>query len=322
MSLLDQVLNALAAYAHLPPDVLQQRLLDFADLGLNALAAGVLLGSIYALIAMGLAITFGNLHVPNVAHPAMVVGGSYAAVALNSMMVFGYRIDPLVAGLLCAAPFYVLGLLVYQFYQTCFEARGRGGTMQSLTLFFGLSLIIEVGLQVAFGTEQRSVQAGYIGQALSIGFVSLPYRFLIPALLTPAVVLLLRLYLTRTNTGLAIRAVAYEERALHISGLNPAAVKRHAFGIAMSLAALAGAALVVIGPVIPFDGRQHLGRVFAIVVLAGLGTIPGTLIAAVLIGVVESIVTIFSAQWAPGVAFAILLLTLAVRPNGLFGALR
>jgi branched-chain amino acid transport system permease protein len=291
---------------------------DALDLGLNALANGVMLGSIYALIALGLAITFGNLHVPNVAHPAMVVGGSYAAAVGNKYA----GIDPLAAGLLGAVPFYLLGLVVYEFYQRVFEARGRSGTMQSLTLFFGLSLIIEVGLAVAFGTEQRLVQAGYIGRALPIGFVALPYRFLIPALLTPVAVLLLRLYLTRTNTGLAIRAVAYEDRALHISGLNPAAVKRHAFGIAMSLAALAGAALIVIGPVGPYDGRQYLGRVFAIVVLAGLGTIPGTLIAAILIGVIESFVNIFSAQWAPGVAFAILLLTLALRPNGLFGALR
>jgi branched-chain amino acid transport system permease protein len=287
------------------------------DIVLNALAAGVLLGSIYALIAMGLAITFGNLHVPNVAHPAMVVAGSYAAVTGN-----GYGLDPVAAGLLWAAPFYVLGLLVYVFYQRCFEARGRGGTMQSLTLFFGLSLIIEVGLVAAFGTEQHFVRAGYIGQALSFGILTVPYRYLIPALVTPVVVLLLRLYLTRTNMGLAIRAVAHEERALHISGLNPAAVKRHAFGIAMALSALAGAALVVVGPVDPFAGRAQLGRVFAIVVLAGLGTIPGTFIAAVMIGVIESFVNIFSASWAPGVAFAILLLTLALRPNGLFGALR
>jgi branched-chain amino acid transport system permease protein len=302
--------------------------------GLNALAQGIMLGSIYALIAMGLAITFGNLHVPNVAHPAMVVGGSYAAwagsryigvlcPACTAWAGNGYGgIDPLFAGLLAAAPFYFLGLLVYEFYQRVFEARGRAGTMQSLTLFFGLTLIIEVGLAVAFGTQEHLVQAGYIGRALSIGFVALPYRFLIPALLTPVVVVLLRLYLRRTNTGLAIRAVAYEDRALHICGLNPAAVKRHAFGIAMSLAALAGAALIVIAPVTPFDGRQQLGRVFAIVVLAGLGSIPGTLVAAILIGVVESFVKIYSEQWAPGVAFAILLLTLALRPNGLFGALR
>jgi len=288
------------------------------DLSLNALVTGVVLGSIYALIALGLAITFGLLHVPNVAHPAMVVGGSYAAVIGNS-----YGLDPLVAGLLCALPFYFLGVALYEFYLRCFESRGLGNTMQSLTLFFGISLIIEVGLVVAFGTDLRSIKAGYVGHALSIGFVVIPYRFLIPGLLAPIVVVLLRAYLTHTNTGLAIRAVAYEERALQICGRDPAAIKRHAFGIAMALSAIAGAALVIIGPIDPFAGRAQLGRVFAIVVLAGLGTIPGTLLAAILIGVAESFVTAFlSPSWAPGVAFAILLATLGLRPNGLFGALR
>lgn len=285
------------------------------DLGLNALVTGVALGSIYALVAIGLAITFGLLHVPNVAHPAMVIGGSYAVAVTNS-----YGVDPLVAGVLWAIPFYVLGVILYEFYQRSFESRGRGNTLQSLTLFFGISLIVEVGLVVAFGTDLRSVQVGYVGQSLRMGFIILPYRFLIPALIAPVVIFLLWLYLTRTNTGLAIRAVAYEERALQICGLNPAAIKRHAFGIAMALTAIAGAALVIIGPIDPFAGRTYLGRVFAIVVLAGMGTIPGVLVAAILIGVAESFVmTFLSPSWAPGVAFAILLATLGLRPSGLFG---
>jgi branched-chain amino acid transport system permease protein len=285
------------------------------DLGLNALVTGVALGSIYALVAIGLAITFGLLHVPNVAHPAMVIGGAYAVAMTNS-----YGVDPILAGLLWAIPFYALGVILYEFYLRAFESRGRGNTLQSLTLFFGISLIIEVGLVVAFGTDLRSVRVGYVGQSLTFGFIILPYRFLIPALIAPVVIFLLWLYLTRTNTGLAIRAVAYEERALQICGLSPAAIKRHAFGIAMALTAIAGAALVIIGPIDPFAGRTYIGRVFAIVVLAGMGTIPGVLVAAILIGVAESFVmTFLSPSWAPGVAFAILLATLGLRPSGLFG---
>jgi branched-chain amino acid transport system permease protein len=288
------------------------------DLGLNALVTGIVLGSIYALVALGLAITFGLLHVSNVAHPAMVVGGSYAVVISN-----GFGVDPLLAGLLWAIPFYGLGIALYEFYSRAFESRGRGNTLQSLTLFFGISLIIEVGLVVAFGTDLRSVDVGYVGRSLSFGFIVVPYRFLIPAIVAPVVVLLLWIYLTRTNTGLAIRAVAYEERALQICGLDPAAIKRHAFGIATALAVIAGAALVVTGPIDPFAGRTQIGRVFAVVVLAGMGTIPGTLLAAILIGIAEAFVTTFlSPSWAPGVAFAILLGTLGLRPNGLFGALR
>jgi branched-chain amino acid transport system permease protein len=292
--------------------------LVFVELIANALAIGIMLGSIYALLALGLAITFGILHIPNVAHPALVVAGAYAVALLN-----GFGIDPILAGLICAIPFYFIGLAFYEFYSRSFEARGGGDTLQSLTLFFGASLVIEVGLVVSFGTELRGVSVPYVGHSLSIGFVDLPYRFLIPALVTPVVILLLWAYLTRTNTGLAIRAVAHDDRALSVSGINPFAIKRHAFGIAMMLAVIAGAVLVITGPIDPFAGRFHIGRVFAIVVLAGMGTIPGTLLAGIIIGVAESLVMSFmSPSWAPGVAFAILLATLAFRPTGLFGAAR
>jgi branched-chain amino acid transport system permease protein len=288
------------------------------ELILNALATGLVLGSIYALIALGLSITFGILHIPNVAHPAMVIAGAYAVVAFNQ-----YGVDPLLAGVLWTLPFYVLGRLFYEFYARSFEARGGGKTMQSLTLFFGASLVLEVALAVAFGTDLRSVQVGYVGQSLQLGLVTVPYRFLVPAAVTPAVLIVLWLYLSRTQTGLAIRAVAHDERAVSISGLDPFAIKRHAFGIALALAAIAGAALVITGPIDPFGGRVFIGRVFAIVVLAGMGTITGTLPAGILIGVAESLVMSFlSPSWAPGVAFAILLATLGLRPTGLFGAAR
>lgn len=290
----------------------------FLDLATNALVSGIALGSIYALLALGLAITFGVLHIPNVAHPALVIAGAYAVVFANMR---GF--DPILASLVLAIPFYFIGLAFYEFYARAFERRGRGNTLQSLTLFFGVSLVIEVGLVVAFGTDLRSVSVPYVGQSLTVGFVVLPYRFLVPALIAPVVIALLWLYLTRTYSGLAIRAVAHDERALSISGVSPSAVKRHAFGIATALAVIAGAALVITGPIDPFAGRVQMGRVFAIVVLAGLGSIPGNLVAAMLIGIAEAFVTAFlSPSWAPGVAFAILLATLALKPNGLFGATR
>jgi len=292
--------------------------MDFLDLALNALASGIALGCIYALVALGLAITFGLLHIPNVAHPALVIAGAYAVVLANMR-----GIDPILAALVLTIPFYAVGLAFYEFYARAFERRGRGNTLQSLTLFFGVSLIVEIALVVAFGTDLRSVSVPYVGRSFEFGLIVLPYRFLVPALLAPVVILALWLYMTRTHAGLAMRAVAHDERALSISGHDPVAIKRHAFGLATALAVLAGAALVIVGPVDPFSGRIHLGRVFAVVVLAGLGSIPGTLAAAIVIGVAEAFVTAFlSPSWAPGVAFAILLGTLALRPNGIFGTAR
>jgi branched-chain amino acid transport system permease protein len=287
----------------------------FLDIGLNAIASGIILGCIYALLSLGLAVTFGVLHIPNVAHPALVIAGAYVVTLFT-----GYGIDPILGGLLAAIVFYFLGVAFYEFYARAFESRGRGQTIQSLTLFFGVSLLVEIILVIAYGADLRSVDVGYVGKSLNIGFLQLPFRLLIPALVSLPIIGLLWLYLTRTHTGLAIRAVAHDERAVSIAGINPAVIKRHSFGIATALAAFAGSALIIIAPVDPFAGRLYLGRVFAVVVLAGMGAIPGTLVAAIMIGVAEALVTAFIApSWAPGVAFVILLVTLALRPNGLFG---
>lgn len=288
----------------------------FLDLALNAVATGLMLGSIYALLSLGLAITFGVLHIPNVAHPALVVAAAFILSVANS-----HGADPILTSLLGAGIFYVAGRLFYEFYLRLFESRGRGNTMQSLTLFFGVALVIEVCLLLGFGADLRGVDVPYVGSSLTIGLVVLPYRLLVPAMLAPVTIGALWLYLKHTHRGRAIRAVAFDETALKIVGIDPVGIKRHAFGIAMATAAIAGAALIITAPLDPFAGRMQIGRVFAIVVLAGMGAIPGTLAAAILIGVAESLVaTFFNPAWAPGVAFAILLGTLALKPEGLFGS--
>lgn len=288
------------------------------DILLNAVVTGILLGSVYASLALGLGITFGILHIPNIAHPTLVVAGAFFVYTLAQ-----WGLDPIVAAVIGLVPFYVLGLALYFFYSRVFERRGGANVLQSLTLFFGLSLVVEILLSLGFGSELKSVSVSYIGSSLKIGVLTVPYRLLIPALLGPVMIAAVWLYLSRTNSGTAIRAVAHEERALSIAGLDPAAVKRHAFGIATATAVVAGAALIMVGPVEPFAGRFQIGRVFAIVVLAGMGSIPGSLVIAIAIGVAEALVSSYlNPSWSPGVAFAILLLGLAFRPQGLFGAAR
>jgi branched-chain amino acid transport system permease protein len=183
--------------------------------------------------------------------------------------------------------------------------------------------VIETVLVLKFGTNQQTVDVDYVGRSLRLGLLVMPYRLLVPAAVAPVAIAGLWAYLRWTATGIAIRAVATEERALQVSGLNPARIKRHAFGIAAATAVLAGAVLVIIGPVDPFAGRLQIGRAFAVVILAGMGAVPGTLAAAFIIGVAEQLVSAFlSPSWSPGVAFTILLGTLAFRPQGLFGAAR
>ena len=288
------------------------------NLALNAIISGLLLAGVYAIASLGLTITFGLLQIPNVAHPTFIVLGAYCAQLLNS-----FGLDPIIAGLLLTPLFYLGGVLLYQIYFQTFERRGCSDTLQSFTFFFGVALVLQVSLILVAGVDLTSVNAPYIGKSLRIGPATMPYRLVIPFVIGMTVGLGMWLMLMRTRAGLALRAVAHDANALRICGLSPTRAKANGFGLAMATASLAGAALIVVSPVDPFSGTQYIGRTFAIVVLAGMGSVPGTLVAALAIGVVESLVITFvGATWAPGVAFAALLGTLAIRPSGLFGIAR
>jgi branched-chain amino acid transport system permease protein len=286
-----------------------------ADLLANALVAGVLLGGFYAAIAVGLAIVFGQLDIVNIAHPAFVIVGSYIAYILNSR----YGVDPTLVGVLGAPLFFGVGVLLYRIYYLAFERTGQE-SLSGLAFFFGVMFIVEVSLIMIYGVDYRLVQADYIGLTWSIGFVAFPLRMLVPATVSLLLTGAIYLYLTRTFMGRAIQAVAQDRVALQLMGANPVRIKQWAFGLGVATASVAGAMLVVIGPVEPSLGRVYIGRAFAIVVLGGMGSIPGMFAAAVILGVVESLVSTFAGpSWSPAVAFGILALTLALRPAGLFG---
>ena len=287
------------------------------DLLLEAVLFGVLLGGFYAAMSMGLSVSFGLLDVPHVAHPAIMVLGAYCTYLLA-----GFGFDPIVAGLTLMPPFFLLGMGVYRFYYEAFEKRGAEAGVRGIAFFFGLALIIEVGLILAFGVDQRMVEAAYIGSSVAFGETRIPLRTLVAFGTALVLTAALTLYLSRTFTGRAIKAVAQDEPALRLMGANPVRIKQWAFGIATAVTALAGAMLIIVGPVEPGMDRVYIGRTFAVVVLAGLGSMTGTVAAGLILGVSESIVLIhpdLGASWAPAVSFALLLLVLGVRPQGMFG---
>ena len=285
------------------------------DLLIEALIFGLLLGCFYAAVSIGLSVAFGLLDVPHVAHPAMLILGSYGVYLLGQ-----YGVDPIVAGLLLTPVFFFLGAGLYRMYYETFEKRGQSAAVNGLAFFFGLAFIIEVLLVVVFGVDQRSAEAGYIGGSLKLGEFRIPFRLVVAfgvALVLPAG---LTAYLSRTFTGRAIKAVGQDEAALRLMGADPVRIKQIAFGIATGVNALAGAMLIIVTPVEPTMDRIYIGRTFCVVVLAGLGSMSGTLVAAIILGIAESIVLMFlGASWAPAVAFGLLLAVLAFRPKGLFG---
>jgi branched-chain amino acid transport system permease protein len=285
------------------------------DLVINAVVAGLLLGGFYAAVTAGVSISFGMLDIVNIAHPAFIILGSYIAYFIN----INFGADPVLVSVIMLPVFFALGTLVYQVYYLSFERRGQE-SLRGLAFFFGLLFVTEVTLILVFGVDYRYVEAAYIGPSIHLGVIDLPLRMLVPCLTALALFAAIELFITRTFTGRAIMAVSQDQLALQLMAADPIRIKRIAFGISIATAAVAGALLIIIQPVEPSVGREYIGRVFAICVLGGLGSMPGTLIAALLLGVVESLTsTFYGPSWAPAVAFGLLLLTLAFRPAGLMG---
>jgi branched-chain amino acid transport system permease protein len=230
-----------------------------------------------------------------------------------------WGLDPIVTGIVMMPAFFVLGMAVYRLYYYAFERRGDQA-IQGLAFFFGLLFVGEVSLVLIFGVDYRFVEASYIGPSIHLGFVELPLRMLIPCVFSLIMVAVVQLYLSRSFIGRAILAVSQDPGALQLMAASPTKIKQIAVGISIATCAVAGSFLIIIQPVEPSIGRDYIGRIFAICVLGGMTSMPGMLIAAMLIGVVESITaTFYGPSWSPAVSFGFLLIALAVRPAGLMG---
>ena len=288
--------------------------LSFNLLG-NAIVSGILLGGFYAAVSIGASISFGMLDIVNIAHPAFILLGSYIAFIANTW----WGVDPILASVVAMPLFYLLGIGIYTIYEVSFERRGDT-SLRGLSFFFGLLFITEVTLVLVFGVDYRLVEAPYIGPSFFLGEIEFPLRLLIPCLVAIAMLVALELFLSRTFLGRAVQAVAQDPQALRLMAANPTRIKRVAFGLSIATASLAGAVLIIIQPVEPSVGRDYIGRIFAIVVLGGLGSMNGTLVAAIILGIAENLTaTFYGPSWSPAVSFGVLLLTLAIRPSGLFG---
>jgi branched-chain amino acid transport system permease protein len=281
----------------------------------NAIIAGLLLGGFYAAVSVGISISFGMLDVVNIAHPAFIILGSYVAYIVNDR--FGF--DPILVSLVLSPLFFALGMALYRIYYLCFEKRGQE-SLRGLAFFFGILFITEVTLVLIFGVDYRMVNTAYGDVTWRAGDIDLPMRLFVPFVVSVAMVVGLQLFLTHTFFGRAVLAVAQDQLALRLMGVNPVRVKGLAFALSIATAGVAGAFLIVIQPVQPSIGREYIGLVFAVCVLGGMGSIWGTLIGALVLGIAESFTsTFFGPSWAPAVSFGLLLATLAFRPSGLLG---
>ena len=281
----------------------------------NAVIAGLLLGGFYAAMSVGISISFGMLDVVNIAHPAFIILGSYIAYIVNDR----FGLDPIVVSVMVSPLYFLLGMVLYRIYYICFERRGQE-SLRGLAFFFGILFITEVALVLIFGVDYRMVNTRYGDVTWRLGPVDFPMRLVVPFLVAMVMVMGVQLFLKHTFFGRAVLAVAQDQLALRLMGVNPVRVKELAFALSIATAGVAGAFLIVIQPVQPAIGREFIGLVFAVCVLGGMGSILGTLLGAFVLGLAESFTsTFFGPSWAPAVSFGLLLATLAFRPSGLLG---
>jgi branched-chain amino acid transport system permease protein len=160
------------------------------ELLINALIAGVLLGGFYAAVTVGVSISFGILDIVNIAHPAFIILGSYIAYIVNQTL----GIDPILTAILALPAFYLLGSMIYQVYYASFEKRGQD-SLRGLAFFFGLLFVTEVMLILVFGVDYRYVQAAYIDKTWHFGFADIPFRMLVPCVISLLMLGLLQHYL-------------------------------------------------------------------------------------------------------------------------------
>jgi branched-chain amino acid transport system permease protein len=278
---------------------------------------GLVRGAMYALMGIGLSLIFGILGVVNFAHGEFFMLGTYAMYFVSAALGL-----PFVAGVAGAATLlFVVGVLIERALLEPLRRRaGRDWLLDSFVLTIGLMVILQNLALLGFGSRRRGVTALVEG-SFTLGNVTITYERLAILALAVVIVGLLAAYIRFTATGKAIRATAQHPEAAQTLGIDINRIYTVAFGIGAALAGAAGALLISIFPAFPTVGYQPVLKSFAVVILGGLGSIPGAIAGGFVLGIVEAYAIFFmSAGWQSVITPLIIILVLVFRPQGLFTA--
>jgi branched-chain amino acid transport system permease protein len=279
----------------------------------TALVSGVLLGGLFAVTALGLSLVFGVMRLVNLAHGELVVLGAYLALELSRHA----GLDPLLAMPAVAAILFVAAAPVYR---VLLEPLLSRGPEPALLTTFALSVIAQNLFILIWSGDTQALQGPYVTSSVAVGGIRVPVTYLISfgcALVLSAAVHLL---LQRTSLGRQIRASSEDAEVASALGINVARVHMLVFGLAAACAAIGGVLVGITFDFTPTTGITYLISGFAVVVLGGLGSVKGTLLGAVGLGVIESVgAAFFGDSYRDFIGFAAFLVVLSLRPQGLFG---
>ena len=279
----------------------------------QAIVDGILVGGVYALMAVGLTLIFGVLDIINIAQGVMVILGAYLSYELAARL----HID-LFLGLLVTVPaMFVIGIVIQWAFIR--PLRGRERTSMTLLVSYAVALIIEGILYQSFGADDRQLSAWYVTSTVHVFGFYLPYIYLFGFALALVLVAALYTLLYRTGFGRSVRATMQDETAARLVGINISRVAAITFGIGVAVTAVGGMVYGATNSFNPNSGYDLISRLLAIIILGGLGSIGGALVASVFMITLESIVDIWQPEWAIVVFYAALVLVLLFRPAGFFG---
>lgn len=278
---------------------------------------GLLVGGVYALMASGLTLIFGVMRVINIAHGAFLVLSAYLAYWLFTL----YGLDPILSILITAPLFFLAGVALQRYVLS--RVRQEPGLLVLVT--FAVAITLEGGMGALWKSTGRSVRTAYTGEVVQVQLADLALRLPVVRLVgfvgALVVIALLYLVLARSDLGRAIRATIQNREAAQLVGVNVAGVQAMTFGLGLASVAAGGALFSLIWT---FNASSHeawISKMLSIIVLGGMGSLPGALIAALIMGVVESIAAVtITTYLSPIVFYLILFVTLVFRPWGLLGS--
>ena len=280
---------------------------------LQAIVDGILLGGVYALMAVGLTLIFGVLDIINIAQGVLVILGAYLSYSLSTKA----HIDLFVGLLITVPAMFIIGVVIHW----AFIRRLRGTERTSMTLLvtYAVALIIEGILYKIYGANNVTLNAWYTTQSVHIFGFYLPWIFIFGFILAVVLVALIYVLLYRTRFGRSVRATMQDETAARLVGIDVNRVAALTFGIGVAVTAAGGMVYGATNAFNPNSGYDLISRLLAIIILGGLGSVGGALAASVFMLTLESVVTIWYPTWAVAVFYAALVLVLLIRPTGFFG---
>ena len=276
---------------------------------LSFLISGLSLGSVYALLGVGMTMIFGIVKLTNLAHGEFVVLGAYLSTVLAPLL----GIDPVLT-LVFTVPFMFLTGFLLQYF--LIGRAMKKGAEAALLVTFGLSIILQDGMLMIFTADARHIVASYSMMTVSVGALEVSVLHLVLFAISLVSILSLSAFLKYTHTGRAIRATADDSDAAALSGVNISKVYSIAMGIAMASAAVAGLCVGMKWTYYPSSGGSYLLIAFVVVVIGGMGSVPGTMVAGVLFGLAQ---VIGGANYGLLISYVMLLIVLVIRPKGIFG---